>query len=80
MNETERPVSGVVKVEEFLGTSERSFSDAVRNVVRRASKTIRHIRDVEVVRSSADVGADGELSLYKVHCRVSFVVEEPTAR
>lgn len=74
---SEQLPSGVVKVEEFVGISERSFSDAVRNVVRRASKTLRHIQRVDVVSSSADVGDDGELSQYRVHCRVSFVVEEP---
>jgi flavin-binding protein dodecin len=67
----------VVKVEEFVGSSAESFSDAVRNVVKRASRTVRNIRGVEVLTSSADVGPDGQLTLYKVNCKVAFVVEEP---
>jgi dodecin len=66
---------GVVKVIELVGSSESSFSDAVRNAVRAASRTIRGIRGVEVVSSTAEVSADGELSLYKVTCKVAFLVE-----
>jgi flavin-binding protein dodecin len=45
-------------------------------VVRRASQTLRNIRGVEVITSNAEVGPDGELSLYKVNCKVAFVVED----
>lgn len=68
--------AAVVKVEEFVGSSPTSFSDAVRNVVRRASQTLRNIRGVEVMSSSAEVGENGELTLYKVNCKVAFVVED----
>lgn len=68
--------TAVIKVEEFVGSSPTSFSDAVRNVVRRASQTLRHVRGVEVVSSTAEVGDDGELTLYKVNCKVAFVVED----
>ena len=66
----------VVKVEEFVGSSPQSFSDAVRSVVRRASQTLRNIRGVEVISSTAEVDENGELALYKVNCKVAFVVED----
>jgi flavin-binding protein dodecin len=66
---------GVVKVIELVGSSERSFSDAVRNAVRVASRTIRNIQGVEVISSNADVGSSGELTLYKVNCKIAFLVE-----
>jgi flavin-binding protein dodecin len=66
---------GVVKVIELVGSSTSSFSDAVRNAVRVASQTIRNIRGVDVLGSSADVGADGEISLYKVDCKIAFLIE-----
>ena len=65
----------VVKVVELVGSSQSSFSDAVRNAVRVASRTIRNIRGVDVISSSAEVGSDGELTLYKVDCKIAFVVE-----
>ena len=65
----------VVHVVELVGSSPNSFSDAVRQAVKRASQTIRNIRGVEVVGSTADVGDDGELTMYKVTVRVAFVLE-----
>ena len=65
----------VVKVVELVGSSERSFSDAVREVVRTASSSIRHITGVEVLRSTAEVNELGELSVYHVTCKLSFLVD-----
>jgi dodecin len=65
----------VVKVIELVGSSERSFSDAVRHAVRVASKSIRNITAVDVLGSTAEVGRNGEIAAYKVNCRLSFVVD-----
>lgn len=65
----------VVKVIELVGSSSDSFSDAVRNAVKTASKSLRNIRGVEVLGSTADVGDSGEITLYKVHCKVAFMIE-----
>jgi dodecin len=67
--------SGVVRVIEVVGSSPNSFSDAVRTAVKTASETVRHIRGVEVVSSNADVDEDGNLTLYKVNCKIAFVYE-----
>ncbi len=67
--------AGVVSVIELVGSSPSSFSDAVRNAVKTASQTVRNIRGVEVLSSSADVGEDGELTLYKVNCKIAFLLE-----
>ena len=66
---------GVVKIMELVGSSPKSFSDAVRNAVKEAAKTIRGIQGVEVLSSNATVGDDGELTNYKVHCKIAFLVE-----
>jgi len=68
-------VGGVVKVMELVGSSPNSFSDAVRNAVKEAAKTIRGIQGVEVLQSNATVGDDGELTLYKVNVKIAFLVE-----
>ncbi|MDQ3784340.1 MAG: dodecin family protein [Actinomycetota bacterium] len=68
-------VEGVVKVIELVGSSPNSFSDGVKNAVKTASHSVRNIQGVEVIGSNADVGADGELTLYKVHCKIAFVIE-----
>jgi flavin-binding protein dodecin len=65
----------VVKVIEVVGSSSTSFSDAVRNAVAVASRTIRNIKGVDVISSSAEVGPDGQLTTYKVDCKIAFVLE-----
>ena len=65
----------VVKVTELVGSSTESFSDAVRRAVKGARRSIRGIRGVDVISSQADVDENGELTLYKVNCKIAFVVE-----
>jgi flavin-binding protein dodecin len=77
MTSTEREhiPSGVVRVIEVVGSSPNSFSDAVRTAVKTASRTLRHIRGVEVISSNADVDEDGNLTTYKVNCKIAFIYE-----
>jgi flavin-binding protein dodecin len=65
----------IVKITELVGSSTESFSDAVRRAAKVASRSIRNIRGVEVLSSTADVGEDGEITLYKVNVKISFIVE-----
>jgi dodecin len=74
MTHHEEP-GGVVKVIELVGSSPNSFSDAVRNAVKVASQSVRNIQGVEVVSSNATVGDDGNLSNYRVNCKVAFLIE-----
>ena len=64
----------VVKVIELVGSSPDSFSDAVRNAVAVASESIRNMTGVEVLSSNADVDG-GKITLYKVNCKIAFLVE-----
>jgi flavin-binding protein dodecin len=66
---------GVVKVIELVGSSTSSFSDAVRNAVKVAGQSLRNIRGVEVLSSSADVNESGDLSLYKVNVKIAFLID-----
>ena len=66
---------GVVKVIELVGSSTNSVSDAVKNAVKEAAKTTRGIQGVDVIQSSATVGDNGELTNYKVNCKIAFLVE-----
>ncbi len=65
---------GVVKIVELMGVSQQSFSDAARQAVTEAAKTIRGIRGIEVIQSSAKV-RDGEISEYHVTVRLAFPIE-----
>lgn len=62
---------GVIIIREMVGTSPNSWSDAARQAVATASRTVRNIRDVEVVKSTAKVD-DGEIVEYRVELKISF--------
>ena len=68
-------IGGVVKVIEVVGSSPDSFSDAVRTAVKAASRSIRNITGVEVLSSTAEVDRKGDLTNYKVNCKIAFLVE-----
>jgi flavin-binding protein dodecin len=62
---------GVIIIREMVGTSPSSWSDAARQAVATASRTVRNIRTVEVVKSTALV-ENGEIVEYRVELRISF--------
>ncbi|HET7677421.1 MAG TPA: dodecin family protein [Candidatus Limnocylindrales bacterium] len=65
---------GVIIIREMVGTSPRSWSDAARQAVATAAKTVRNIRTVEVVKSTAQV-QDGQIVEYRVELKIAFEYE-----
>ena len=65
---------GVIIVREMVGTSPKSWSDAARQAVATASKTVRNIRTIEVVKSTAKI-LDGEIVEYQVQLKLGFEYE-----
>ncbi len=64
----------VVRVIELVGVSSKSWSDAAQQAVARASKTLRHITGLDVLKSSALV-KDGKITEYHVNVKLAFIVE-----
>ncbi len=62
---------GVIIIRDMVGTSPRSWSDAARQAVATASKTVRNIQTVDVVKSWAIV-EDGEIVEYRVEVKIGF--------
>jgi flavin-binding protein dodecin len=65
---------GVIIIREMVGTSPNSWSDAARQAVATASRTVRNIKTVEVVKSSAKV-EDNEIVEYRVEIKIGFEYE-----
>lgn len=61
----------VYKFIELVGTSEKSWEEAVTRVVETASKSIRDIRVAEVKELDIKI-ADGKVALYRASVRLSF--------
>ena len=65
---------GVIIIREMVGSSPRSWSDAARQAVATASKTVRNIRTIEVVKSTARIEG-GEIVEYLVDLKIGFEYE-----
>ena len=65
---------GVLKILELVGTSKQGWSDAAREAVAEAAKTVRGIETVEVVQSRAVV-QNNRLTEYQVQVRIGFRIE-----
>ena len=65
----------MIIVREMVGTSPRGWSDAARQAVALASKTVRNIRTVEVIQSTARV-ENGEIVEYRLQMKLGFEYEE----
>jgi dodecin len=70
----EETFMGVIIIREMVGTSPRSWSDAARQAVATASKTVRNIKTVEVVKSSAIVD-ESQIVEYRVDLKIGFEYE-----
>ena len=63
-----------IKVIELVGTSHNGWEDAVQQVVKEASESLRHITGVDLVHQTAIV-VDGNITEYRATVRIAFVVE-----
>ena len=62
------------KIIELVGSSEKSWQDAIETLVKEASKTLRDLRTAEVTR--LDVKIDNQkIALWRARVRVSFKYE-----
>jgi flavin-binding protein dodecin len=65
----------VLKVIEVLGSSTVSFEEAVKNVVKEVSKTVKNIKSVYVKDMQVTV-SDNQISEYRVNAKVCFGIME----
>lgn len=65
----------VYKVIELVGTSEKSWEDAAKQVVETASRSLKDLRVVEVVKQDMKI-EDGKIVAYRTRVHVSFKFEK----
>jgi len=63
--------SGVYKIVEVVGISEKSWEDAGRRAVETASKSLRDLRVAEVVKTDMKV-EKGKVVAYRTRVSLSF--------
>ncbi|MCK5259390.1 MAG: dodecin domain-containing protein [Thermoplasmatales archaeon] len=64
----------IYKILDIVGTSEKNFSDAAKNAVIEAAKTVRKIRRAEVTKLDVKVENDNP-TLYRAEMKISFEIE-----
>lgn len=65
----------VYKSVELTGSSKTSCDDAIRNALRRASRTIRNIKWFEVLETRGQV-ENGDVAHWQVTIKAGFTLEE----
>lgn len=63
------------RVTEIVGTSPESVDTAIRNAIRRAGETLRHLDWFEVTEVRGRI-VDGEVAHYQVGLKVGFRLED----
>ncbi len=69
----------IMKSEEILSESAKSFEDAIQTAVSRFSKTVRGLASCHVNSMSTTV-KDGKIAMYRVNMQMTFEVDAPAAR
>ena len=64
----------IVKVIEILANSSKSWEDATKTAVKKASKTVKNIRTATVQNQSVVVKGD-KVTEYRVNLKVAFEIK-----
>ena len=65
----------VYKMVELAGSSDKSYEEAIRNAVAKASETIRNLRWFEVTETRGHI-QDGQVAHWQVVLKVGFTLED----
>ena len=63
----------IYKIVEIVGTSETSSDDAVKNALKKASKTIQNLRWFKVIESRGSI-QDGMVQHWQVTIKLGFTM------
>lgn len=66
----------IMKSEQIMSESKKSFEDAIQIAVTRFSKTVRNLRSANVNNMSTVVDK-GKVVMYRVNLQMTFEVGEP---
>lgn len=64
----------VARVTEVIGSSNKSWEDAVQSALKRANKTLRNLTGLEVTKMNAHI-ENGKITEYRAHIKITFILE-----
>jgi flavin-binding protein dodecin len=65
----------VYKILDIVGVSDQHFSDAAKNAVEEAAKTVRGIKRAEVIKLDVKV-VDDKVVKYRAEMKIAFEIEK----
>ena len=66
----------IAKITEVSSSSTKSFDDAVKEGVKRASKTLKNIKSAWVKDQEVVIGKAGKIEEYRVTMKITFVLKD----
>ncbi|MBN1683216.1 dodecin domain-containing protein [Candidatus Bathyarchaeota archaeon] len=64
----------VVKIIELIGSSPKGWEEAVKDALNEASKTVRNIKGIDVIKYTAKVD-NNKITEYRAVVKIAFVVK-----
>jgi len=65
----------VYKSIQLVATSEKNWADAVRIAYEEAKKSLRGIRNIQIIESDVKIKEDVDKMIYRVRVQVNFQLE-----
>lgn len=69
----------IMKSEEIMAESSKSFEDAIQVAIGRFSKTVRGLSSCHVNTMSTTI-KDGKINMYRVNMQMTFEVDAPAEK
>ncbi len=66
----------VASISEIKASSSVSFDDAIKQGVKRAVKTLRHVKSAWVADQDIEIDDKGNITEYRVHLKVTFILDD----
>ena len=66
----------IARVTEIKSSSKKSFDDAIKTGIDRASKTLKNLKSAWIENQEVLVNDDGKIKEYRVQMKVTFVLDE----
>ena len=66
----------IARVTEIKASSKVSFDDAVKQGVKRATKTLKNVKSAWVENQDVQVDGNGDISEYRVQLKITFILED----
>lgn len=61
----------IIKVKELIGTSNKSFDDALKQAIEQAAQMKKNLTGARIINQNVEI-KDGQITEYKVNLKVAY--------